>query len=395
MTGEGGDPEAIATAIEAREDDPRPQITRVDGGLLVAVHPGAEELELAIEDGRVTLRANTVSAGPGYHRHVVALAEALDVRWDDGGDSTGWRDQRDPEALEELYLDWLGAAAARMLELEAEGMSDFMLTMPAGVVFGHDELVATQLGPRSREWLSSTRDDARAGVDAFPWWTAERDAAYYRGLALVEMWRSVRWRPPITDEERALLDQVARWVEKAHGLDPEAPLPWAEQSEVLTLLDESSLRATRAHLKAQALPPPSVGYRRRPVQVELSGGWWLTVPGELAEKWDERGTWVGWDEGRSVFFNSFSAKGDGPPPSTEETLRSMPPLDGDEILELERGELRGIAALSEVEDEDGQIVHRLEAHAAIGAHAAVGTLIFVEPADREWALETWGSLDRR
>ncbi|MCA9609026.1 MAG: hypothetical protein KC619_25670 [Myxococcales bacterium] len=395
MTGEGADREAIAAAIEARDDDPRPRVSRTEDGLLVALHPGAEEIELTFAGGRVTLRASTTAAGPGYHQHVVALAEALDVRWDEGGDPTGWRDQRDPEALEELYLDWLGAAAARMLELEAEGVGDFMLNMPAGVVFTHDQLVATQLGPRSREWLTRVRDDARAGLDAFPFWGAAKDAAYFRGLALVEMWSAVRWRPPITEEERALLEGIASRIEKAHGLDPELPLPWAEQSEILTLLDESSLRATRAHLKAQSLPPPALGYRRHPVQVELSGGWWLTVPGELAERWDERGTWVGWDEGRSVFFNSFVARGDGPTPSTEDTLHAMPPLDGDEILELERGDLRGIAALSEVEDERGELVHRLEAHAAIGPHAAIGTLIWIDPAEREWALTTWGSLDRR
>lgn len=393
MTGVGASLEAIAAALAARDDDPAPVVEATEGGLVVTLHPGAEPVALSFEGERVRLTAHTATAGPGFHRHVVDVAEALDVRWDRGGDATGWRDRRDPEALEAVYLDWLREAAARILALRAEGAEGFALALPAGAAFQHDDAVATPLGPRSVEWLEATRDDARAGVDVFAWWGPARDAAYYRGLALVEMWRSVRWRPPLTEEEAALMRAIASWVEKAHGLDPSMELPWAEQSELLTCLDESSLRATRGHLKAQSLPPPRIGYRRRPVRVELSGGWWLTIPGELAEGWDERGTWIGWDAGRSILFNSFTARGDGLPPSTEDTLSRMPLLEGDELLELERGELRGVAALTEVED-DGQLVHRLEAHAAMGPHAAVGTLVFVDPTDRDWALDTWASLDR-
>ncbi|MBX3270609.1 MAG: hypothetical protein KF729_10125 [Sandaracinaceae bacterium] len=395
LDGEGAEVDAIADAIAARADDPAPLVERLDERTrVVTLHPGAEPLELTAEDRGVRLRASTGAAGPGYHRHVLALAEALDVAWAPGGDSTGWREARDPEALEEVYLDWLGATAAQILELASGGASGFSLAMPAGVAYEHDEVVATQLGPRSFAWLEATRADARAGIDVFPWWGEARDAAYYRGLALVELWRTIRWRPPITEEERAVMDRVATWIERAHGLDPALSLPWAEQSELLTLLDEASLRATRAHLKAQSIGPARIGYRRRAVHVELSGGWSLTIGGELAERWDERGTWVAWDEGRSVFFNSFSARGDGPPPSSEETLHGMPPLDGDELFELERGALRGIAALSETE-EDGAPLYRLEAHAAHGPHAAVGTLVFRDAGDREWALATWGSLRRR
>lgn len=396
MTGVGASLDALAAALEARDDDPRPALERTEDGLLVALHPGAEPIALRARDGRVHLVANTATAGPGYHRHVVAVAEALDVRWDPGGDElTGWRARRDPAALEEPFLDWLGATAAQILALADEGASGFALAMPAGVAYEHDELVATQLGPRSRAWLEAVRSDPRAGIDVFPWWAPERGAAYFRDLAMLDMWRSIRWRAPLTDEERAAMERVATWIEKAHGLDPSIELPWAEQSELLTCLDEASLRATRAHLKAQRLGAPAIGYRRRAVRVELSGGWSLTVPGELAERWDERGTWVAWDAQRSVFFSSFTAQGEGAASaSTEATLDGMPPLDGDELLELERGELRGLAALSEVE-EDGMPLYRLEAHAAIGPHAAVGTLVFVDAADREWALETWGSLDRR
>ena len=82
-----------------------------------------------------------------------------------------------------------------------------------------------------------------------------------------------------------------------------------------------------------------------------------------------------------------------PSPSTEATLKSLPPLTGDEVLELERGDLHGYASFVE-EERDGDIFHRLEAHAAIDHHAAIGTLVYVDPGDRDWALSTWGSLAR-
>jgi len=387
--------DALAEWLEARDDDPAPRVERHEGALTVDVHPAAAPVRVELASGAIALFATTVTAGPGMHRHVVELAEAMPgVRWSAGGDETGWRDARDDEALEGVFLDWLGAAVAQIVELHAEGMAGFALAMPAGIAYEHDALVATQLGPRDAAWLERARVAPEEAIDLFPWWSAGRDAAYYRDLARCRMWQEIRWRPPLTDAEREAQDACVTWIEKAHGLDPELPLPWAEQSELLTYLEEDSLRATRAHLKAQELAPPEIGYRRRPVRVEVSGGWHLTVPGELAERWDDRGTWVAWDETRSVFFNSFTAQGEGEAPTTEQTLASMPPLEGDEILELSAGSLRGYAAVTEVEEE-GRPMHRLEAHAAIGPHAAIGTMVFVEASDRDWALSTWGSLGRR
>ncbi|HJL18102.1 MAG TPA: hypothetical protein RMH99_20735 [Sandaracinaceae bacterium LLY-WYZ-13_1] len=400
--------ERVEAWLRDRDDEPAPHVERgtEEAILLAELHPAAEPIRLVADERSVHLSAKTGTAGPGFHRHVcalaLALAEAFDVRWaleDEHGDpvdETGWLHDGDEVALEEAFLDWLGAVAAQILELAGEGARGFALSMPAGHVFEHDGVVATPLGPRDEGWLRAVVADPREGTDVFAWWSAGRDAAYYRGLALVAMWSEVRWRPPVTDAERALLERVATWVERAHGLDPALELPWAEQSALLELLGEESLRATRAHVKAQARgAAATIGYRRRPVLVQLSGGWRITIPGELAERWEERGTWVAWDAKRSVWFTSLTVRDaeGAPSPDAESTLRSLPPLEGEEVLELERGALKGLAAFVE-EERDGERIHRLEAHAAVDHHAAVGTLVFVDPADRDWSLTTWGSLER-
>jgi hypothetical protein len=403
--------DALRGALEARDDDPRPVVERAEDEpvLFAELHPGAEPIRFEVSEATIVAEGNTATAGPGYHRHVCelldALGETLGIAWrrspeedhEEPGDETGYFVHRDPDALEEHFLDWLGAMVARALELADEGMSGLALMLPAGHAFEHDGFVATQLGPRDRAWMRAILEDPRSGVDVFPWWSAGRDARYFRDLALTRMWTEVRWRAPLDDDERALLESVVTWIERAHGLDPTIPLPWIEQSELFGHLEEESLRATRAHVKSEGRRAAQlVGYRRRPVRAVLSGGWTLTVPGELAETWEERGTWVGWDATRAVWFTSLSVREvDGEPsPSAEETLRHLPPLRSEELLELERGELRGLAGFVE-EEHDGELVQRLEAHAAMGPHAAIGTIVFGDPKDREWAMATWASLTRR
>lgn len=385
--------------------EPRPRVSLHDDDehIFVAaeLHPGAEPLILEASPDGAALSASTVSAGPGYHRHVCALAkalgEALGVEWTKHEDPSGFFTDEDEDALERAMLASVGEVTAQVLELVDRGQKGIALFMPMGHSYEHDGVIATVLGPRSEAWLRAVAEDPRRASDIFPWWGEGRTGRYFLDLARVHMWIDVRWRQPSNDEERELLERIATWIERAHAMDPELPIPWDEQAELLALLGEESLRATRAQLKAQSLPAARrrVGYRRNPVRVTLSGGWTMRVPGELAERWEERGTWVAWDERRSVWFTSMTvqpAPGE-PEPTTDETLAGLPPLTGDDPLALERGELRGLACFVE-DTHEGEPILRLEAHAANGPHAAVGTIVLARESDREWALETWASLAR-
>jgi hypothetical protein len=399
--------ERIARWIEERGGEPSPSV-RVEveerAPIVVAdLHPGAEPVLIEVpSEERAILSASTGTAGPGYHRHVcelaLALGDALGIEWDRAGDESGWLADRDDAKLEARFLSWLEDIARQVVALADEGKRGFSLFLPAGHLFEHEGFLATLLGPRSEAWLRTAAGDPRSAIDVFPWWQRDRDARYLRDLALAHCWLDVRWRPPVDDEERALMQRVATWLERAHAMDPELDLPWEAQAEILTHLGEESLRSTRAQLKAESRHDPRnarapIGYRRQPVRAMLSGGWSMRIDGDLAERWEERGTFVAWDARRSVWFTSLTVQSEAgaPSASAEETLAALPPLSSDELLELESGALRGVACFVE-EEHDGRPVIRLEAHAAVGANAAIGTLVFVEDADREWALETWGSL---
>ncbi|MGE0785107.1 MAG: hypothetical protein AB7S26_05415 [Sandaracinaceae bacterium] len=388
--------DALRARIEGLDGDPPPRFEIHDGRLYATLHPFAEAMELAIEGDRVAIRAHTGSAGPGYHDHVCRVLRGLALDAMIVEDPTGYFASGDRGALEEELLDRVSASAAHIVELASGGAHGFAIGLPDAHRFQHDGLVATAMGPRTEAWLRGLADDPAAGRDVYVWWSPERDAAYYRGLALSAMWCEVRWRAPMDDEERELLDRVATWVERAHGLDPEIDLPWSEQAELLGLLDESSLRATRAQLKAQAAPPRTpIGYRRRPVRVRLSGGWSIEIDGACAERWDERGVFVAHDERRSLHVSTcvVTDTSGRPSPDAAATLEALPALEGDEVLAFEAGPMRGLAAIGRAEDEGIELL-RVEAYAAVGAHAAIGTLVSKDTDDRDWALEAWASLRR-
>lgn len=389
-----GDLERFETELMRGARELGPTVERREAGLVaIALHPAAAPLTLEIDGDRIVASADTGTAGPGYHEEVRALVEqaaaAAEIPW-----------ERSPAAESraaiEARLDaWLASTATQILEAAAKGAAGFSILLPEGIEYTHGGLVATPLGPRDRAWLEGVQRTPSTGRDVFAWWDAGRGAAYFAGLARALLWSEVRWRAPLDDRERALLDRVVTCIERAHGLDATLELPWTETAQLYELLGEDSLRATRAGVLAEAAKKRGVrstlGYRRDAVRVSLSGGWSLVVPGDLAERWEEHGTWVGWDRERTIWMSSMSAEG---AESTEEVLAGLPELPGEgDLLRMERGPILGHARFATGEDE-GKPVVVMRAHAVCGRHVALGTIILPEDADRAWALETWGTLDR-
>lgn len=363
--------------------------------LALAIHPAAEPVRVVLAgEGTLELEALTGTAGPGYHAHVCALADdlarALDLTWQEVRDETGYFEARERAPLEDATRIWLATTAHEALALHARGTRNLQLSLPEGTLFEHGGAIATPMGPRDHAWLARVAKEPAHGLDALPWWDEGETPEVLRDAAIAAMWIDVRWRAPILDAERALFERVLGWLERGQALAPDLEWPWREQSELFELLGDASLRATRAHLRATALPPaPAIGYRRSPVRAHLTGGWSLRIPGEFAEKWEDRGTWVGFDGTRALWFSSIEVRGSA---SSEATIEALPPLEGEgELLGTERGDLLAMARFAEGEEEGKRLI-QLRAQAALGEHAAIGTFVLARDEDRDWSLETWATL---
>lgn len=330
------------------------------------LHPAASPVRIVVlPDGDLEVRGDTVALGPGYHAEVVArlapILDELDYVWDG--------DEPDPRAA---MTAWFAAELAR---------GATRIGMPADRSFKVDAVVQTALGPRDRAWCDAVIADPARAADAFPWWSSgagERE----RSRALCAMWHEVAWREPIDEEERALMERVDADLRAARTLNPALELPWAAWAELLDWLGEDEPRITE--LRARAAPgTPLVGYRRYPMDVELSGGWSLELPGAFVGAWEDDGAryWAT-DGDRVVEFTSLCA-------NTAQDSQQLLDIAPETHVVLERVSEETRCGRAEAYDEgDVHVVHGLMTAAPeIAILTCKGT-----QADEPWALATWRSL---
>lgn len=382
--------------------------------LLLGLHPCAEDVEIAIpEPGRVIATAKTSTVGPGYHAFLCdllhRLGDAMDIEWpvpgdeSGAGDETGYFDTGDHRALEEEFLRWLRGVSALVTEGLEQDYQWMMISMAIGHHYHHHGPLVTPMGPRDLAWLGAVAEDPARGIDLFPWWPAGVGAPFYLGRALARMWRDVRWRAPLADDEGRLLMDVHLDLARAHRLDASLDYPWREWRELMDAIEahfgyvemagddlEEEVRRRAAERDSNATVP-IIGYRRRPVRVDLTDGWSIEIPGEMAEDWDDEGLWTARDAGRAVFFKSYSlSREDGGQPEAEEILDGLTLPDG-QVLEHRDEDVLGRAVITSPDGDDDP-GWQLVGHNAIDGGLAACNIIFGDPDEREWAIATWRSL---
>lgn len=373
--------------------------------LLVWMHPAAPPAEVRLgASGRVRVSAATSPAGPGYHIALCSLlrhfAADFDIVWDDYEtlDPTGYFRTEIRAACERYFLKclakWCSAVPApRHLGLPPERTFSF----PASVL--------TPLGPRDAHWLRGTAADPDDGREYFPWWNSTANAAFYRGRALTRLWCDFPWRPPLTEAEGELTDQLANDLAAAFKLDPEAQLPWTEWLELLCAIENDAGRFTVtpkdaalvAELQTRAANDERhepIGYRRHPMRLRLTAGWSVEVPGDFASEWDDERTWTGWNALRTVWFHALGfTKPNGERPTSAEALelgrRSLP--EGEPLPDADEPDHKGAAVFGPTEEE-GRTVWRLSGVAAVAGQLAVCNVYSECAGDRDWAIRTWASL---
>jgi hypothetical protein len=374
--------------------------------LMMQLHPGAEPMMLSnCEDGALLLAAATSSAGPGYHIFICDLIRKMGqvhgLEWitDDEVefyDETGYFETGDKQRLYDEFATWIGALTARVQELSRDG-AKFHLAMPFdGHQFDVPEPILTQLGPRTMDWLETVSKEPITGQDIFPWWEDGHGAEYHLGRAVCYMWNAVRWRDPLTETEAELLEAVLRHLDCAYNLDADLKYPWPEWFEILQYLGSQYEQADLVRemaILAESEEHYPVGYRRRDVRKNLGGGWSVVIPGDFVEELEEGQTFLAFDETRNVRVTCMSASDTaGNSLSAEDILKKIKVYD--DPLKYEQGAVIGRAYFEEVAESDSAFSMLRGVTAASGTFTQV-TVCFEAEDQRQWALDTWRSMDHR
>jgi hypothetical protein len=337
----------------------------------LALHPAAPHARLIVEpDATLSVKAVTSPVGPGYHLDVIATVEPilaeLDYEWEDE-DEDAAEVQRE---MCEWFADELRAGKRR-------------IDVPRPYVV--DAPVLTMLGPRDAAWRDAVLADPMRAADVFAYWQPGARGHAARARALLAMWHEVPWREPLDDDERAILERVVADLRTARKADIELDVPWPEWAELFDLLGIEDGYAEEAHRRAGDRPP-TIGYRRHDLEVELSGGWSVQLGGAFVGKWEDDGEryWAT-DGERSVEFSSLTANGE---------------LDSAHLLEVAPERHKVVARF-----EDGARHGRAEAHYDSGFHIVYGLVACAphvailtcqgNPTDEPWALATWRTLKHR
>ncbi|HSK51603.1 MAG TPA: hypothetical protein VLA44_02540 [Clostridia bacterium] len=362
--------------------------------LAVSLHPAAPELRLtAWDSGRVDAIAETVAAGPGYHRFVGRVLERLGLEL-----SIGWA-RDDPldvtfgerPMVEQAYLSWLGPRLVKARKAAEAGRPAPQLGLPEGTRYTFDGAIATALGPRDLAWLDAAIANPRVAVDVTPWWADATDARYLLNRALCLMWLDVRWRAPAVEGEARLLDEIHGLLTHAFPLEPGLPYPWHAWREIARVRGIDDQMARQVAERAAATPEPMtpVGYRRAPVTLRHAG-WVIDVPGSFADIRTEDELWVG-GAGRSITLAATETGTPAGPMSAQEFLDQVAGTLGTGALTHRNGPILGRARVM-TDTSSGVEFGVVEGFMAVRGSGAVVRITFDDPEDWHWALDAWRAL---
>jgi hypothetical protein len=399
------DPDAVLQSIKAFIErsykDLEPEIVaRIRGTsptLFCGLHPAAEDVEISFLDAsHITASANT-AIGAGYHIFLCRLLKSLespfDLQWldtpneeeSDYLDETNYFFTGDGALVEEAMFDWLRGVSNIFLEKAREGHCSMMMSMPIGETFSTDGIV-TALGPRSLEWARRASENPASERNFFPWWDPDLDSKYFRNRALARMWREVRWRPPTVDSERNVLKYCVDSLEVAHKLDASLDYPWTEWAEMLGYLETDDERAR--YVRDRATAPPTIGYRRGTVEIDLPGNWRIKLPGAFSELQYEEGTTSSGDPPREFWFTAYAFTETSPEWFVKKRAEMI--AENPELLH----EAENYIATANIKKKGNEEMEwfSLSSSNINVAGRSVCTIIFVDWKDRDWAVQTWKTL---
>jgi hypothetical protein len=370
--------------------------------LLVSLHPAAPDLIMTASDGgRVTVAADTVVGGPGYHRFVGRLLERMSIELAISWAETGATGDETPEApavaftdratTERAYLGWLGRTLLGVRANRQAGGAGIQLGIPGLVKLTFDGAIATALGPRDDAWLERAVADTRVATDITPWWADASDGQCLLNRALCLMWLDVRWRAPAMKSEGRLLDEVHRLLSRAFPMEPNLSYPWRAWAEVVEFrgLDDPMANQVKDRAARQQEDDIPIGYRRAPVTISHEG-WALSIPGSFAERRTDE-EWWGGGQGRNITLAAVRTGTSEGPMDARDFVQQFAGDLGPDAIDHRANGVMGRARLS-TDASSGVEVGVLEGYSAVVGSGAAIRIVFDDPDDWQWALDTWRAL---
>ncbi len=175
-------------------------------------------------------------------------------------------------------------------------------------------------------------------------------------------------------------------LSKAYPLDPTLPYPWSAWAEIVALrgIDDPMARQVVPRAMREG-GGGAIGYRRGPVIISHEG-WALEVPGSFAERRTPE-EWWGGGAGRRITLAAVTTG----TMSAAAFLEQFAGGIGPGAIDHREGAIVGRAMLSS-DATSGLEVGVLDGYSAVVGSGAAMRIEFDDPADWQWAIDTWRSL---
>ncbi len=229
-------------------------------------------------------------AGPGFHKAACELLDALELRRLAVKDETDYFSHRDFDRMrEEHFYSWLNNLIHTCLDrMDPKSYElvclcwDLNQYRPEGV----PGTVVTPMGRFDLKKLAAQADEGGIRDIAgrfFLWNDPERDACFFRNLAVNALWENCAFVPSFRSEEDARTNGgILDSLEQAARLDPALPLPRAAYREVCALAERVPAIPDGPELDFDYAP----GFRKGLVTYAF-GALSITLPGSYCWDWEE------------------------------------------------------------------------------------------------------------
>jgi hypothetical protein len=154
-------------------------------------------------------------------------------------------------------------------------------------------------------------------------------------------------------------------------------------------LDDAMSRQVIDRAIRQPEDAPPIGYRRNPVTISHEG-WALEIPGSFAERRTPE-EWWGGGVGRNITLAAVETGTELGAMDARSFIERFASDLGPDTINHQAGQVIGRAVLS-TDASSGIEVCVLEGYSAIVGSGAAIRIVFDDPSDWQWALDTWRSL---